>query len=604
MCGIFGYVGKGNIQGIVRKGLKTLEYRGYDSCGYAILENGELNVEKKIGKGKIEELTSLLPENVPYPVRIISHTRWATHGKVTIENAHPQLDCERKIALVHNGIIENYKEIKEALEKKGHKFISKTDTEAIAHLIEEYMGRDEFEEAVKKALLELNGSFAVVIMNRDSGKVIGARRHSPLAIGVEGEDFFIASDPLSFLNRTKKVIFLEDDEMAIVDKEVEILHLKMNKKREKIFQEINLDTKEIEKGHYQHFMLKEIFEQGEVIENTYQYISNNAVLENIDKRIIEGVEKIVFVGCGTSWHAGLVGEYMIEDVAEIPVEVEYASEFRYRNPVLDERDIVITISQSGETADTLAALREAKKKCRVFSICNVPGSSIARESDYVLYTKAGTEIGVASTKAFTAQLTVLYLLALYLARKREKVSENFINTQRKALEKIPEKIKEILQKSREIEKISEHFLLRNNALFLGRGFQFPIALEGALKLKEVSYIHAEGYPAAEMKHGPIALIDQEMPVVFLAVKDRSYSKIMGNIEEVKARGGFVIALVNDGDREVEKLVDVVISVPETNQYSMPLLTVIPLQLLAYYTALKRGCDVDKPRNLAKSVTVE
>ncbi|MCD6219756.1 glutamine--fructose-6-phosphate transaminase (isomerizing), partial [Candidatus Calescamantes bacterium] len=548
--------------------------------------------------------TSLLPENVPYPVRIISHTRWATHGKVTIENAHPQLDCERKIALVHNGIIENYKEIKEALEKKGHKFISKTDTEAIAHLIEEYMGRDEFEEAVKKALLELNGSFAVVIMNRDSGKVIGARRHSPLAIGVEGENFFIASDPLSFLNRTKKVIFLEDDEMAIVDKEVEILHLKMNKKREKIFQEINLDTKEIEKGHYQHFMLKEIFEQGEVIENTYQYISNNAVLENIDKRIIEGVEKIVFVGCGTSWHAGLVGEYMIEDVAEIPVEVEYASEFRYRNPVLDERDIVITISQSGETADTLAALREAKKKCRVFSICNVPGSSIARESDYVLYTKAGTEIGVASTKAFTAQLTVLYLLALYLARKREKVSENFINTQRKALEKIPEKIKEILQKSREIDKISEHFLLRNNALFLGRGFQFPIALEGALKLKEVSYIHAEGYPAAEMKHGPIALIDQEMPVVFLAVKDRSYSKIMGNIEEVKARGGFVIALVNDGDREVEKLVDVVISVPETNQYSMPLLTVIPLQLLAYYTALKRGCDVDKPRNLAKSVTVE
>ena len=604
MCGIYGFIGRGNIRDIVRRGLQTLEYRGYDSCGYALLGDSGLKVEKRIGKGKIEALTASLPVSASCRLRVISHTRWATHGKVTPENAHPQLDCAGRIALVHNGIIENYKAIKEDLEKEGHVFVSGTDTEVIAHLIEEYIKRYAFEEAVKKALLKLSGSFAVAVMSVDGGKVIAACKHSPLAIGRERDNFFVASDPLAFLQYTKEVIFLEDGEMAVIDEGVDILPFGMNRRREKVFQEISIEPGKTEKGTYPHFMLKEIFEQPEVVKDTAQHILSKLFFPRRPGRIIKEARRIIFVGCGTSWHAGLLGEYMIEEICGIPVEVEYASEFRYRNPVLSENDIVIAISQSGETADTLAALREAKKKCNVFSICNVPGSSIDRGSDYVLYTKAGPEIGVASTKAFTAQLTVIYLFALYLAREKEKIAQPFVDSRIRELETIPDKMEKILAKTKEIEEIAEYFLPKNSALYLGRGFQFPIALEGALKLKEVSYIHAEGLPAAEMKHGPIALVEREMPVVFIAVQDSSYHKILGNMEEVKARGGFVIALINDEDREVKKIADLVIPVPGASRHMMPLLTVIPLQLLAYHTALKRGCDVDKPRNLAKSVTVE
>ncbi len=612
MCGIIGYIGDKQAKPLIMDGLKRLEYRGYDSSGIALItEAGELILEKKMGK--IEMLENHLKDMDLNSTFGVGHTRWATHGKPTDINAHPHMDCKHEIVLAHNGIIENFKILKDILIKKGHKFISDTDTEVLVHLIEEfYKDKIEIEVAVRYALKEIKGTYGIVLISkREPDKIICARNSSPIVIGVgEGENF-IASDTPAILGHTKRMVYLDDDEIAIIKKDsFRIINMK-NVPITKEVQEIEWSIEQAEKGGYPHFMLKEIFEQPDAIHNTML----GHLMEDIgDTRLggfrifsdeeLRDLERIIIIACGTSWHAALIGKYLIEQFARIPVDVDYASEFRYRDPVINKRTLIIVISQSGETLDTLAAMREAQNRGgKAFGIVNVIGSTIARESDCGVYTHAGPEIGVASTKAFTAQLTSLILIAIFLGRKRNlslSQGKRYINE----LKLIPEKISKILENTDSIKKLAKKFFEHNNSLYLGRGYNFPIALEGALKLKEISYIHAEGYPAAEMKHGPIALIDKNMPVVFIAPKDSAYDKIIGNINEVMARDGIVMAVSNEGDDEIAKHCDEVLFIPETIEEFTPLLTVIPLQLLAYYIAVLRNCDVDKPRNLAKSVTVE
>ncbi|MCH8329507.1 MAG: glutamine--fructose-6-phosphate transaminase (isomerizing) [Nanoarchaeota archaeon] len=609
MCGIIGYIGNSKAAPILIEGLKRLEYRGYDSAGISTIDKNNIIIEKDIGK--IEEIQRKINfEKIEGTVGI-SHCRWATHGSVTKENAHPHTDCKGNISIVHNGIIENFSELKEQLIKKGHKFKSSTDTEVIVHLIEDNYNGD-IEEATRKALKQIEGSYALgVICAKEPDKLIAARNESPLIIGLGKDENFIASDVPAILKYTKKVIYLENNEMAILTKNNCLIKNIDGNKIEKKVVEIDWDSELAEKSGYKHFMLKEIHEQPRAITETLNGRIQNGNINikeelNLSDEDLQKISRITIVACGTSWHAALLGEFMLEELAKIPVEVEYASEFRYRNPIIDENTLVIAISQSGETADTLAAIREAKKKnAKVLSIVNAKGSSIARESDSVLYTYAGPEIGVASTKTFTTQLIVLYLFTLFMSRLKNSLSKEKIKDLLSKLRKLPLQMEALLNDNKEIKNIADIFKDKHNSLFLGRGVNFPIALEGALKLKEVSYLHAEGYPAAEMKHGPIALIDKNMPVVFIATKDvYTYKKILGNIQEVKARNGIAIAIATEGDKEVKKIADYTIFIPKTLYILSSILAAIPLQLLAYYVATERGLDPDKPRNLSKSVTVE
>ncbi len=609
MCGIVGYIGDREAVPLLLEGLKRLEYRGYDSAGIATLGKGEITIRRR--QGKIRELERILKKSPLEGPMGLGHTRWATHGRASEENAHPHTDCRGSLAVVHNGIIENYLSLKEELSREGHIFKSDTDTEIIAHLIEKYL-QGNLEEAVRKALRRVRGSYALGAMwEGDSGKIVAARSGSPLIVGLKDGESFLASDIPALLKETRKVIYLGDGEIASLSREGVKIKTLGNKVVVKKATEISWDVRLTEKEGYPHFMLKEIYEQPRAIEETiWGRISgdeSNIHLKEIglSKREVKSIKRIIIVACGTSWHAGLVAEYILEEYTRIPVEVEYAAEFRYRNPIVDNYTLIIAISQSGETADTLAAVREARKAGgKVISICNVMGSSITRESDGVIYTHAGPEIGVASTKAFTTQLTVLYMLTLFLARARETISAASCQKMIADLKKIPEKVKLLLKDNKKIAAIANRFYRHNNFLYLGRGQGFPTALEGALKLKEVSYIHAEGYPAAEMKHGPIALIDKNMPVVVIALKGQRYEKILANIEQVKAREGIVIALASQGDKEIRGKVDEVIYIPRAIAPLTPILAVVPLQILAYHMAVKRGCSVDQPRNLAKSVTVE
>ncbi|OGB86826.1 glutamine--fructose-6-phosphate aminotransferase [candidate division WOR-1 bacterium RIFCSPLOWO2_02_FULL_46_20] len=609
MCGIFGYIGKKEAVPFIIEGLRKLEYRGYDSSGVATLENNKLFVSKCVGK--IANLENLLKQK-PIGGQIgVGHTRWATHGKPSSENSHPHEDCQGKIVVVHNGIIENYLELRRELADKGHKFSSATDTEVLAHLIEECY-KDNLLKAVAQALCLVRGSYALaVISEHEPDKIIVARHGSPLIIGFGNDECFISSDIPAMLKYTDKIIQLDNEEVGeLTIDQFTAFDLDVNK-IEKEIELISWDPESAEKGGYAHFMLKEIHEQPNAVRKTIEgrvraedhkvhFDELNLTDEEINK-----VNRVVFTACGTSWHAGLVGEYLFEQFAKIPTEVEYAAEFRYRHPVIDENTLVIAITQSGETADTLGAVWEAKAQhAKVISICNVVGSSIARESHGVVYTNAGPEIGVASTKAFTTQLTVIYLLAIIFGKRKGTISNSEATKLINDLIEIPGKLEQTLYREEEIKKIAQKIYKANNALYLGRGKGFPIALEGALKLKEVSYVHAEGYPAAEMKHGPIALIDKNMPVVILALSGRRYEKILGNIEEVRARGGLVIAIACEGDETIKECADEIIYIPHTSVPLSPILAVVPLQLLAYYIAVKRGCHVDQPRNLAKSVTVE
>jgi len=608
MCGIVGYIGHRKAAPILLSGLKRLEYRGYDSAGIAFLENDNVQVIKKAGKLRhLEDAVNNLSNDSTLG---IGHTRWATHGEPTEQNAHPHIDSKGNIAIIHNGIIENYVTLKKMLESKGHTFRSDTDTEIVAHLIEELYDGD-FEDAFKRALAELEGAYGFALITRyDPDKIYVARRGSPLVIGVGENEYFLASDVSAIVAHTRSVFYLDDGEMAILCRDGITTKTSSDQIIDKNLEQINFDIEQIEKSGYPHYMLKEIYEQTNTIHDAFRgriMQGEGKVklggLREVEDRLVNA-EKIIIVACGTSWHAGLIGEYLIEEYCRIPVEVEYASEFRYRNPIIGKNDVVIAISQSGETADTLAALREGRHKgALALGVVNNVGSTIARETDGGVYIHAGPEIGVASTKAFTSQVTVLTLIMLLIARKR---SMSVIEGQSiiDHLSKIPAKVKSILAQSHIIEDIAEQFKNNRNFLYLGRGINFPVALEGALKLKEISYIHAEGYPAAEMKHGPIALIDKDMPVVFIATNDLIYDKVISNLEEVRARKGRIIAIATEGDKIMADLADHVIYVPNGCQALMPLLTVIPLQLLAYYIAVKRGCDVDQPRNLAKSVTVE
>ncbi len=612
MCGIVGYIGKKDAYPILIKGLKRLEYRGYDSAGVALL-NDNLHLYKK--KGKVTDLEGYIAQSDTCGNIGIGHTRWATHGEPNDVNAHPHFSMHQDFVIIHNGIIENYASLKKELEEIGFVFQSETDTEVLANLIE-YMYRkgDDInaETAVRMALTLVEGAYGlVVICQHEKDKIIAARKGSPLVIGVGNGEYYLASDATPIVEYTKSVIYLNDNDMAVISMDELQLKTIENKALKPKVQELSLDVGELDKMGYEHFMLKEINEQPKAITDTFrgritpdhkdiQLGGLHAVWPNIEK-----ARRIIIIACGTSWHAGLVGEYLFEEFARIPVEVEYGSEFRYRKPIIYKDDVVIAISQSGETADTLAAIRLAKEAgAMVLGICNVVGSSIPRETDAGVYTHAGPEIGVASTKAFTAQVTVLTMMALKLAERKGKLSSEQLDHLIDELWQIPEKIKTVLQNNALIEAIAEKYKDRNNALYLGRGFLYPVAMEGALKLKEISYIHAEGYPAAEMKHGPIALIDNEMPVFVVATKDSSYDKIVSNIQEVKARNGQVIAIVTEGDETIKGIADHVIEVPECSEYLAPLLTTIPLQLLSYHIAVMRGCNVDQPRNLAKSVTVE
>jgi glucosamine--fructose-6-phosphate aminotransferase (isomerizing) len=612
MCGIVAYVGERDAFPLILKGLKRLEYRGYDSSGIALLEEGGLNIYKK--KGKVSDLEGQQVGKELKSTIGIGHTRWATHGEPNDVNAHPHYSNNKKLAIIHNGIIENYAAIKQNLLQKGHVFHSDTDTEVLIHFIEDIQIETEssLEDAVKLALREVIGAYAIVVMSVDHpGQLIAARKGSPLVIGVGENEFFFASDATPIIEYTKDVVYLDDYEVALVrDGKLSIQNLD-NTETIPYIQKLEMELETIEKGGYDHFMIKEIFEQPRSIADSMRgrlradeaHLQLGGLSRYMDK--LAGAKRIVIVGCGTSWHAGLVAEYLFEELARINVEVEYASEFRYRNPVIKENDIVIAISQSGETADTLAAIELAKSKgAIIFGVCNVVGSSIARASHAGAYTHAGPEIGVASTKAFTAQVTVLTLMAIATAKKKGTISEETYRQLLIELENIPAKVERVFENASKIKEIAFIFTYAKNFIYLGRGLNFPVALEGALKLKEISYIHAEGYPAAEMKHGPIALIDEDMPVVFLATKDSSYEKIVSNIQEVKARKGRVIAIVTEGDTLIPTMVDFVIEVPKTHEILTPLLSVIPLQLLSYYIAVMRGRNVDQPRNLAKSVTVE
>lgn len=608
MCGIIAMVGRKPTAKILVEGLKRLEYRGYDSAGIAIRNGGGLSVRKCAGK--IRDLEALLSEDPIDGETGIAHTRWATHGAPNSTNAHPHYSCDHKVVLVHNGIIENHQSLKSMLLDVGHHFETETDTEVLAHLVEYYY-KGNLEEAVQEALKIVKGTYGIAAMHEDEpGKIVGARNGSPLVVGLGNDEFFIASDVAAILSRTRQVIYLDDGEMVVIDAEGYRTLDIQNQSVDKSIHEITWNLDQIEKGGYPHFMLKEIHEQSQTIEDTYR----GRLLPETGEVKLGGLadfeeplmrcRRFIILGCGTSWHAGLVGEYMIEEYAHIPVEVEYASEFRYRQPLLDEDTIVLAISQSGETVDTLQAMREAKKRgALVLGITNVVGSTIARESDGGVYIHAGPEIGVASTKAFTSQVTAMLLLTLYLGRRRDISTERGVRIVRELM-RVPSLVKRILGQEDQIRGLAEVYANDSNFLYLGRGYNFPIALEGALKLKEISYVHAEGYPAAEMKHGPIALIDENMPVVVLCTQDGTYEKIKGNVQEVKARHGRVLALVSEDDQEICGMVDHCLRVPTTLDLLSPLLNVIPLQLLAYHIAVLRGCDVDQPRNLAKSVTVE
>lgn len=609
MCGIVGYIGQKNVVDVLLSGLKRLEYRGYDSAGIAIVDQGTLKLRRTLGKLKfLEQSLNKDPLQGDFG---IGHTRWATHGRPSEENAHPHRDCTESIVVVHNGIIENYFPLKKKLLEAGHKFQTETDTEIIAHLIESHF-KDSLEEAVLKALPELNGVYALAILStKEPGKIIGARFGPPLIIGLGKEEIFLASDIPAILNHTRKMIFLEDGEIAVLEKNgVSVKDLK-GKNLKKETTTITWDPIQAEKGGYKHFMLKEIHEQPRALRDTLlgriSLDSGNIYLNDIKitEEEFKKFQKICIIACGTSLHAGLVGKFLFEKLTRLPTEVDYGSEFRYRDPIITKETLYVVISQSGETADTLAALREAKSKgASSIAICNVVGSMLTREATGTIYTHAGPEIGVASTKAFTSQIAALYLLSLYIGRLKGILSEDDVREHSQQIMRIPAQMEEILRQERHIEEIAIKLSHAQDFLFLGRGINYPIALEGALKLKEISYIHAEGYPAGEMKHGPIALIDENLPVVAIAVKDNVYEKILSNIEEVKARSGIVLALTNEDNQELDDKVDYLFSIPETLDVLYPLLLAIPLQLLAYYIALRLGCDVDQPRNLAKSVTVE
>jgi len=611
MCGIVGYIGYRDAYPIIIKGLHRLEYRGYDSAGIAIFDNG-LKVYKKAGK--VSDLESFVKDIDMHGTIAMGHTRWATHGAPSDRNSHPHSSGDRKLTIIHNGIIENYGIIKETLLAKGHIFKSDTDTEVLIHLVEdiEHETGLGLQEVVRIALNKVIGAYAIVIMSADEpDMLIAARKGSPMVIGVGKGEYFVASDATPIVEYTKNVIYLNDNEIAFINRENLLIKNIDNTIQTPYIQELDLKLEMLEKGGYDHFMLKEIYEQPRSIRDCMRgriypergKVQLGGIKEYVEK--LKNVDRIIIVACGTSWHAGLVGEYLIEEYARVPVEVEYASEFRYRNPIISEKDLVIAISQSGETADTMAAIELAKEKgATIFGICNVVGASIPRTTHAGVYTHAGPEIGVASTKAFTAQVTVLTLMAFYIAQQRGTITQSKLIEYLTELNQIPELVERTLKVNDHVKLIAERFKNSNNCIFLGRGSSFPVALEGALKLKEISYIHAEGYPAAEMKHGPIALIDDEMPVVFIATKNSSYEKVVSNIQEVKARGGHVIAIVSEGDTAVKEMAEYVIEIPQTNEVFVPLLATIPLQLLAYHIAVMRGCNVDQPRNLAKSVTVE
>ena len=612
MCGIVGYIGFREAWPIVIKGLKRLEYRGYDSAGIALIDNHNLNIYKKAGK--VQELENYAEGKNLSGTIGMGHTRWATHGAPSDRNSHPHTSNNGKLTIIHNGIIENYGVIKETLLAKGHVFKSDTDTEVLIHLIEDIVAETgvDLKEAVRIALNRVIGAYAIVIMSADEPDLlIAARKGSPMVIGVGKGEYFVASDATPIVEYTKNVIYLNDNEIAYIQRNDLLIKNIDNTVQTPYIQELDMKLEMLEKGGYDHFMLKEIYEQARSIRDCLRgriYVDKGKVQlggikEYADK--IKNIDRIIIVACGTSWHAGLVGEYLIEEYARVSVEVEYASEFRYRNPIISEKDIVIAISQSGETADTMAALELAKEKgATIFGICNVVGASIPRITHAGVYTHAGPEIGVASTKAFTAQVTVLTLLAFYIAQVRGTMTKSKSIEYLTELNEIPYLVEQTLKCNPEVEAIARVFKDATNCLFLGRGSSFPVALEGALKLKEISYIHAEGYPAAEMKHGPIALIDADLPVVFIATKNSSYEKVVSNIQEVKARGGRVIAIVTEGDTDVKEMADYTIEIPATNDAFVPLLATIPLQLLAYHIAVMRNCNVDQPRNLAKSVTVE
>lgn len=616
MCGIVGYIGFREAYPIVIKGLKRLEYRGYDSAGIMLCDGNDLKISKT--KGKVSDLEEKSKAIASSKATIgMGHTRWATHGVPNDINSHPHVSNSGNIVIIHNGIIENYEPLKKELLKRGYTFKSDTDTEVLVNLIEDVKKKENIKlgKAVQIALNQVVGAYAICVFDKENpDEIIVARLGSPIAIGVGEDEFFIASDASPFIEYTSNAIYLEDEEMAIVrlHKPLKIRKIKDDSLVDPYVQELQMNLEQIEKGGYDHFMLKEIYEQPNVIKDTYRgrLLANQGIIQmagvedNIEKFL--HAERIIIVACGTSWHAGLVAEYVIEEFARINVEVEYASEFRYRNPIINKNDVVIAISQSGETADTLAAIKLAKEKgAFVFGVCNVVGSSISRETNAGAYTHAGPEIGVASTKAFTTQITVLTMIALRLAKAKGTLSNSDFHRYLQELEVIPEKVAEALTSTNEVAKeIAAKFKDATNCLYLGRGYNFPVALEGALKLKEISYIHAEGYPAAEMKHGPIALIDEHMPVIVIAPKQGHYDKVVSNIQEIKSRSGKIIAIVTKGDTQVKGLADHVIEIPETSDALSPLITTIPLQLLSYHIAVMRGCNVDQPRNLAKSVTVE
>lgn len=614
MCGIVAYIGKKEAYPIILKGLKRLEYRGYDSAGIALINKDKLNVFKKAGK--VSNLEEFMLHQDHAGNSGIGHTRWATHGLPTDTNAHPHVSMDGSIALIHNGIIENYDSLKQELVRQGYFFKSETDTEVLVHLVD-FISKKEnvwFGEALRLALLNVVGAYAIVAISKNfPNQMVAARKSSPLVVGIGATgDFYLASDATPIVEYTKQVVYLEDEEIAVIKlgEELKIYNISDQEKTPYI-QQLELELEALEKGGYEHFMLKEINEQPRSIQDCFRgrlnakegWVSLGGI-KDYEQKMIQA-NRLILVACGTSWHAALVGEYLIEDLARINVEVEYASEFRYRNPILTENDVVIAISQSGETADTMAALELAKSKgATILGICNVVGSSISRITHAGSYTHAGPEIGVASTKAFTAQVTVLILMALSLGHKKGTVSETEFRILLAELEEIPNKVKKVLESNALIEQIAREYKDASNALYLGRGSSFPVALEGALKLKEISYIHAEGYPAAEMKHGPIALIDENMPIFVIATKGKSYEKVVSNIQEVKARKGKIIAIVTEGDTQVREMADHVIEIPETNEILVPLLATIPFQLLSYHIAVMRNCNVDQPRNLAKSVTVE
>jgi glutamine---fructose-6-phosphate transaminase (isomerizing) len=614
MCGIIGYIGSKQVVPVLIDGLRRLEYRGYDSAGVAVVHDGRVELRRAAGKlSRLADAIDAQPIAGDYGV---GHTRWATHGRPTEENAHPHRDCTGQIVVVHNGIIENYLELKRELQREGHRFVTETDTEIVAHLIEREMKGHSLEVAVRRSLLLLRGLFALVVISADDlGKIVAVRNGPPIIVGLGEDEFFVASDIPAILSHTRDVVFLGDEEMAVITRHgVEFTDF-AGTPVSKVTQRVMWDPVMAEKAGYRHFMLKEIYEQPRAAEETIlgrlSMDTGKVFLEelNISEADLRSIERIAIVACGTSWHAGLVGKYIIERLTGVPVEVDYGSEFRYRQPIVDARTLTVVITQSGETADTRAALSEARSRgARSLAICNVVGSMVTREAEGTIYTHAGPEIGVASTKAFTSQLVALQLLALYLAQVRNSLSPDAARTHIQALLELPKLLERTLKTSSRVEEIAGRLYGRSDFLYLGRGINFPIALEGALKLKEISYIHAEGYPAGEMKHGPIALIDEQVPVVAIAPRDDVFDKMFGNIQEAKARGGSIVALTTEGHDKLSSVLDpandFTVSVPQAAPLLMPILLVLPLQLLAYHVAVRRGCDVDQPRNLAKSVTVE